>query len=67
MFDRHEFRFSFPDDEHLALLGAAQCDFSSNCGLIIEGILKMNPKESWKACSIGSGSNIRWEGGLMIT
>lgn len=35
MFDRHEFRFSFPDDEHLALLGAAQCDFSSNCGLII--------------------------------
>lgn len=59
MFDRHEFRFSFPDDEHLALLAAAQCAFSSSCGLIIEEILKMNPGESWKACSIGFGNNIR--------
>ncbi|MFQ9230808.1 MAG: hypothetical protein ACLR3M_05525 [Collinsella sp.] len=41
MFDRHEFRFSFPDDEYIALLGAAQCAFSSNCGLIIEGILAL--------------------------
>lgn len=67
MFDRHEFRFSFPDDENLALLGAAQCVFSSNCGLIIEGIFKMDPEESWKTCSSGSGSNTRREGGLMIT
>lgn len=57
MFDRHELRFSFPDDECLALLSAAQCVFSSNCGLIIEGILKMNHEESWKACSRGSDSN----------
>lgn len=66
MFDRHEFRFSFPNDECLALLGAARCAFSSNCGLIIEEILKMNPEESWKACLSGSDSNTRREGELVI-
>lgn len=66
MLDRHELRFSFPGDEYFALLSAVQCVFSSNCGLIIEGILKMNHEESWKACSSGSDSNTRREGELVI-
>lgn len=47
MFDRETIRFSLPDDEYLWLLGASLCAFDSNCGLVIEGILKVSPDDTW--------------------
>lgn len=47
MFDWEKVRIALPDEEYLRLLGAAICVFDSNCGLIIEGILKVNPDASW--------------------